>query len=60
VASQLLLREERLREVGLFSLEQGSIRGTVTAAFQCLWRSYQADGDRLFKVVHGVTKRQWT
>lgn len=56
---QLLPCEERLRELGLFSPEYGSIRRTVRVSFQCLGKSYQEDRDRLFKVVHAMAKRQW-
>jgi len=45
---EYLTYKDRLRELGLFSLEKRRLRGDLTAAFQYLMGAYREDGERLF------------
>ncbi|RMC16107.1 hypothetical protein DUI87_08316 [Hirundo rustica rustica] len=52
-----LSSEERLRELGPFSLEKGRLRGEPISAYKYLGGGCQQDGTRLFSVVPGNRMR---
>jgi len=54
---EYLSYENRLRELGLFSLEKRRLRGDLIAAFQYVKGAYRKDGEGLFtRVCSGRTK----
>ena len=51
--------EDRLRELGLFSLEKRMLQGNFIAAFQYLKGDYKKEGNRFFARVDSDRTRGW-
>jgi len=51
--------KDRLRELGLFSLEKRTLRGDLIAASQYLKGAYKQQGSQLFERVNNSPERLW-
>ena len=54
-----LLCEDRLRELGLFSLEKKRLCGDLIAAFQYLKGAYKQEGNQLFERIDNCRTRAY-
>ena len=54
---QHLPYEDRLRELGLYSLEKRRLQGDLTAAFQSIKGAYKQEGSQLFTRVDNSRTR---
>ena len=53
-----ILYEDRLRELGFFSLEKRRLQGDLIATFQYLKRAYKQEGSQLFERVDNSRTRR--